>query len=180
MKRRNTIAAKVNAPEPTTVRILKRTSCPSLSGKSSLVYEVGLDEGSKAVQLRIVANTGGGTWSNGWQTLEAIGKALERVPKDRPVTANTFAPLFSGSSQNSPYFLAAALKHVGMIVPSEDKRRCYARAEPKAFMDEVKDLLSGKLTTEAKKGQRGKAPSYSHSDVAVERVVESRRTASVF
>lgn len=149
---------KVNTVKPvpqeaTTVRILKRQSCPSLSGKASLVYEVGLDETSKAVQLRVVANSGGGTWSNDWQTLEAIGKALDRVPKGQPVTANTFVPLFRGASQNSPYFLAAVLKDVGVIVPAE--KRCYERAEARAFLDEVKGLISGKLA-EAKKGPKEK------------------------
>ena len=153
MKRRNPIIAKGKAPEPTSVRILRRTNCPSLSGKATLVYEVGFDETSTAVQLRVVANSGGGTWSNDWQTLEAIGKALDRVPKGQPVTANTFAPLFRGTSQNSPYFLAAVLKDVGMILPSE--KRCYERAEPKAFLEEVMGLISGK-PAEIKKGRRMK------------------------
>jgi hypothetical protein len=114
------------------------------------VYEVGLTE-EGVLQLRVVANSGGGTWSNEWQTLEAIQKAMDKVPKGEPVTADALIPLFKGASQNSPYFLAAALKHVGMIVPSESKKRCYDRADPKAFMDEMRSISDGKTDAKLKK-----------------------------
>ena len=156
MKRRNRVIARPVA-EVSTVRILKRSSCPSLSGKSSLVYEVGLDEKSQAVQLRVVANSGGGTWSNEWQKLDAIRAVLDKVPDGKPVTASVFDKLFAGASQNSPYFLAAALKHVGMIVPSESKKRCYERAEPRAFLDELKGLIEGKPAAGDIKGKKNKA-----------------------
>lgn len=154
MKRPNKVVTQPVTQVGPTVRILKRATCPSLSGKSSLAYEVGITEKGE-VQLRVVANSGGGTWSNEWQTLGAIRGALDKVPAGKPVTASAFDKLFSGASQNSPYFLAATLKHVGMIVSSETSKRCYQRAEPTAFLDEVKDLIGGK-TTEAKKGTRAK------------------------
>lgn len=149
MKRRNTVIAKPVVKEGPPIRILRHSACPSLSGKSSLVYEVGLTE-EGVLQLRVVANSGGGTWSNEWQTLDDIRKALDRVPKGKPITADALIPLFKGASQNSPYFLAAALKHVGMIVPSETKKRCYERAEPKAFLDEMKSIIDGKASTDGK------------------------------
>jgi hypothetical protein len=169
MKRRNTVIARPVVKEGPTIRILKHSACPSLSGKSSLVYEVGLDETTKNVQLRVVANSGGGTWSNEWQTLDDIRKALDRVPKGQPVTADALIPLFRGASQNSPYFLAAALKHVGMIVPSETKKRCYERAEPRAFLDEMKGIIEGKPATDAKPKKatakpQGKDTAKSHSE----------------
>jgi hypothetical protein len=156
MKRRNTVIARPVVKDGPTIRILKHSACPSLSGKSSLVYEVGLTEKGE-LQLRVVANSGGGTWSQEWQTLDDIRKALDRVPKGEPVTADALIPLFRGASQNSPYFLAAALKHVGMIVPSETKKRCYERAEPKAFLDEVKGLIAGKPAASDAKAKQTKS-----------------------
>jgi hypothetical protein len=113
MARRNTVIAKPVVQE-TTVRVLKRSACPSLSGKASLLYEVGVSEKGD-VQLRVVGNSGSGTYSQEWQTLEAIQKALDRVPKGGPVTADALIPLFRGASQNSPFFLAAVLRHVGCL-----------------------------------------------------------------
>ena len=149
MKRKNNLVVKPVTQDGPTIRILKRATCPSLSGKSSLAYEVGVTERGE-VRLRVIANSGGGTWSNEWQTLDAIRGALDKVPPGKPVSAGAFDRLYSGSSQNSPYFLAAALKHVGMIVPSETQKRCYEWAEPTAFLDEVKDLVAGKVVGDGK------------------------------
>jgi hypothetical protein len=149
MKPRNIVVPKSTATEASTIRILKRASAPSLSAKSKLLYEVGLTDKNE-LQLRVVANSGGGTWNGEWHTLKAVQAALDKAPKGEPITADVLTPLFRGTSQNSAFFFLAVLKHAGYVVPSESKKRCYDRADPKAFLEEIHALIDGKPATDAK------------------------------
>ena len=58
-----------------TIRIIKITSCPSSSGKTTLTYHIGCTT-DKDIQFRVVANTGGGLFSPEWISLLAIQPAL--------------------------------------------------------------------------------------------------------
>ena len=144
MKSRNTIIAKPVVQETTTVRILKRATCASVSGKSSLVYEVGLDEKTKDVQLRVVSNSGRGCFSQQWVKVDAIRAHLDKAPKGETVTSYALAPLFRGVSQNTAGFVWAVLLHAGFVTPSKEKKRAYDRADPKPFLEEIRSLVDGK------------------------------------
>lgn len=89
-------------PEP---RILKKGTCPALSGKSTLTYHLGCDA-KKAVHVRITENSGGGFFSQEWVALQDIQQALRG---DSPVSAIRLMPLFRGQSVNTPGFLIAVL-----------------------------------------------------------------------
>ena len=54
-----------------TMRILKVDSGPSLSGKSMLTYQVGVDEQGQ-IHIRILGNTGRGYFSKDWVAHQAI------------------------------------------------------------------------------------------------------------
>ena len=79
-----------------TTRVLKTGSCPSLSGKSKLTYEIGSGPDS-AICMRITKNTGAGMFGKGWVELERV----HRLVNDNPITSTTLAPLFKGGSANS-------------------------------------------------------------------------------
>ena len=58
-----TIETKSEAkPNGAEVRVLRAATCSSLSGKSTLTYELGCD-GAAALQLRIAKNSGKGMFS---------------------------------------------------------------------------------------------------------------------
>ena len=120
------------------IRILKTASCPSMSGKSRLTYNVGTDD-EGAIHLRVQANSGGGFFSQQWVALDAIDQALAEVPDG--VTALHLAPLFKGYSINSPGFLMAVLKQEKLLIPMEGKPRRYVWQDTSAFL---KALTSGK------------------------------------
>lgn len=150
MKRRNIVIAGPAAKEVPTVRVLKRSSCPSLSGKSTLVVEWGLDEKTNEVQLRLVANSGGGGFSAEWLRLKDVRAALDKVPTGESITSHVLAPLFRGVSQNMAGFVWAALVHAGFVVPSKEKKRTYERVDSAAFLQELKDLIDGKPAADRK------------------------------
>ena len=132
-----------NQPE-STVRILKRATCPSLSGKSKLAYEVGLSD-KKELQVRVTSNTGGGCFNQDWVKLPAVEAVFDKVPAGEPVTSDTLRTMFRGMSQNTGGFTFAVLKHVGYVVPSVAKKRCYDRVEPTAFREEIAALIEGRV-----------------------------------
>ena len=130
-------------PDAAPVRILKICSCPSLSGDSTLIYQVGCKD--KAIQLRVYANNGGGFFTNDWVPLTAIQQALDKNPGQRNITSIVLFPLFKGKSANTPAFLFAALKHAGLVQPSTEKPRSYERVDAKGFISEVKTLIASSV-----------------------------------
>jgi hypothetical protein len=101
--------------------VLKRASCPTLSGKSTLHYELGLDA-KQALLFRITACNGGGFFSKEWVTLPAIRSALQ---KSTAVTAILLFPLFKGKSVNTPGYLLAVLRAEKLIQPLPGKIRVH-------------------------------------------------------
>ena len=98
MKTKSIVVAKPVVEDTSTVRILKRAPCASVSGKSSLAYEVGLDEKTKDVQLRVVSNSGRGCFSQQWVKVDAIRAHLDKAPKGETVTSYRAWRRCSGAS----------------------------------------------------------------------------------
>ena len=120
------------------VRILKTASCPSLSGKSMLAYNIGADSAGQ-IQFQVVANTGGGYFNDDWVTQSDLRSVLQQQPKD--ITSATFRSLYPSKSNNSPGFLLAVLRHIGLVGTMATRPRCCELLDPTAFIAEVNALL---------------------------------------
>lgn len=142
------------------LKVLHAATCPSLSGKSELTYQIGGD-GTSKVYLRVQSNTGGGFFSPEWVSLESIQKAIDAAPKDRPLSALTLQPLFRGRSVNTPAFLMAALVHEKWLRILKGKKRGLEILDPGPFRAKVKKLAgSTPAKSPAKKAPvRRKKPS---------------------
>ena len=103
------------------VQVLKRGSCPTLSGKSTLHYELGLDAKQTAL-FRIITCTGGGFFSKEWVSLPSIHLALQ---KSKAVTAILLFSQFKGKSVNTPGYLLAVLRAEKLIQPLPGKTRLH-------------------------------------------------------
>jgi len=136
------------------VRILKTGTCPSLSGKTKLTYEVGGGPGSQ-ISLRITKTAGTGSFSKDWVALERIHALLEKNP-NKPITSHTLASLFT--SANNPGFTLAVMKHERLVRPIADNPRCYERLDGKAFFSEIEALMGSKAAAGPKVGPTKKAP----------------------
>ncbi len=136
------------------IRILKVATCPSLSGKSTLTYQIGCNAESD-IQFRVIANTGGGFFSKEWITLDTILEAFNERKKDKPIVSLLLYPLFQGKSLNTPAFLLAALKQEGLVSPLEDNPKHYTQLPSDAFMADVEKLMQstvdGSKKTKSKK-----------------------------
>lgn len=138
------------------IRILKVATCPSLSGKSTLTYQIGCIAESD-IQFRIVANTGGGFFSKEWIALNAIFQAFDKKATDKPIVSLLLYPLFQGKSLNTPAFLLAVLKQEGLVNPLEDNPKHYEQLPSDAFMAEVEKLMQTAIDPKADGSKKTKS-----------------------
>lgn len=88
------------------------SSCASLSRKSTLTYEIGERKSDGLLYLRIVGNTGRGTWSKGW----VCSKRIDGVVVNQDIlTGKALHNLQEGKSRNTGGFLLAALLSMGLV-----------------------------------------------------------------
>jgi hypothetical protein len=118
------------------VRVLKKATCPSLSGRSKLTYEFGYNDKSKTLLFRVSANTGEGHYNSSWIPLDAILALLDTAKE--PFSQSIFKSLYPGQSTNNVGFLGAVLKKEGLIVC---EKRQYLRKDPKAFLADINKLI---------------------------------------
>lgn len=123
------------------IRILKTASCPSLSGKSTLTYNIGCNTQGE-IQFQVIANDGGGFWNNDWVAQRDIQAVLDSQALGHDLTSATFRAIYPSKSTNSPGFLLAVLKDVGLVQVSRTNQRCYELGSPTAFIAEVNALLA--------------------------------------
>lgn len=120
-------------------RVLKAGSCRSLSGRSTLTYEVGATPDGE-IHLRIKSNSGSGCFGREWTPLRELQRELARAPG--PVTSGTLHRAFAGRSANTSGFVAAALLGEGLLEQLPGARG-YAPTDGVGFMKQVKQLMEG-------------------------------------
>jgi hypothetical protein len=130
------------------IRILKKGSCSSITGKSKLTYQVGTDEDA-ALYVRITGNTGAGFFSDEWVPVKAIEEALSKDPEN--VTSLLLFKLFKGKSVNTPAFLLAALRNEGVVEPLKGRSR-------KHTLVDIGRLNANPSTPKKKVAAKKKAP----------------------
>ena len=125
---KNTPAEK---PEEPTLKIVSTSKTQTISGKSAITYNVGVNDEAHFF-IRILSNTGGGFFSNEWVSMDAIKTLLGEIPNDYPITSLHLTPLFKGKSVNTPGYLLAALVNEKMLAHLDGKKRhfSYTGKEP--------------------------------------------------
>lgn len=134
------------------IRILKTSNCPTLSAKSTLIYDIGCNPQGD-ILLRVFANSGGGYFNQEWIALADIQKAVEKVPH---ITSFSLRQLYAGKSTNSPGFLLAVLKHEGLVKLKGDQDRTYVALDAEPFIAEMKALNADSGAGNASIGKKGK------------------------
>ena len=134
------------------MRILKVTSCPSISNKSILTYHIGCLE--KEIYIRLFENSERGLFSKEWLLLDQL-----ELTEDRAITSSFVQGVFKGRSANTGGFLMAVLKNEELIKPIEGKSRSYRCADPAAFIAAIQALIDSEVSLEKepppKKNKKG-------------------------
>ncbi len=107
--------------DTTIITTLRTDQCQSLSGRSTLTYELGTDPEDR-LHLRVTHNTGKGHFNPSWVAWEAIKPLLIKAPT---LAASALVPLFAGTSVNNAGFVLAMLKHLGVVQAALDQRHAY-------------------------------------------------------
>ena len=97
-------------------------NCESLSGRSTLTYEVGRREGDSTLHLRIAGNTGGGMWCKDWVAFQEVESIVMGV---KELKAQSFHCLHPGKSINTGGFVLAAVRDLGLIRRSDLNTRLH-------------------------------------------------------
>lgn len=126
-----------STPTPT-FRVIKISTCPSLTGKSTLGYHIGCNDQSE-IFFRMSSNSGGGYFSPEWVSLKAIQDALDKAPK--PLTSFALSMLFLGKSVNTPSFLFGSLLAEGLVQRDEENPRVYVSCPIEGFLAQVGQLI---------------------------------------
>jgi hypothetical protein len=136
------------------MRVLKTATCKTLSGKSTLTYQIGCNSDAE-IHLRITKNSGGGFFSDEWVPYDNIQAVLKERSKDSPIMSHFISPLLKGKSSNTSGFIMAALSHLKLIQPLPKKKRLHELLDPGPFLDTVEKLMSSDVKP---KGTAKKAP----------------------
>ena len=164
-------------------RVIKKDTCKTLSGKSTLTYHVGLSPDSE-IHFRIQDNSGGGFFSQEWVSLKDIRSALEKNPKGNSITSYVLQPLFKGKSVNTPAFLLSALIKEKLLIPLPGKKRYHQVLDPSDFMGRMEKLISSGAEVKTKTSRKptgttgkttAKAPPASKKKAAIKKKSMSRK-----
>lgn len=120
-------------------RILKISTCPSLSGRSNLTYQ--LASKGEDIHLRIVANSAGGLFSKEWLSLDQV-----KISADVPFTVSSLHNIFKGKSVNTSSFFLAILRAECLIKNNEEKSRTYLGCDPTAFHSAMEELMKAEVS----------------------------------
>lgn len=101
------------------IRVLKSDSCPSLTARSTLGYQLGLKDESE-LYLRLVSNTGSGFFSKEWVACSVIESLITASAE---LTSTSFKAIFPNKSVNTGGFVMAVIKALGLIQPNPQNSR---------------------------------------------------------
>ena len=131
------------------MRVLKTATCKTLSGKSTLTYQIGTLPDS-TIHVRITKNTGAGFFNDEWVAVKDIQEVLADGPEGQPLTSFLLQPLVKGKSVNTPAFLMAALTHERLLRVLKGKKRGHEFLDPEGFTAKMEKLMASKSTTGVK------------------------------
>ena len=132
----------MNQEEAEHMRVLKTDTCLSLSERSMLTYEIGVNQ-EQHLHLRITANSSRGYYSAAWVAYSAIEPLLMQADT---LSAATLSGLFKGGSVNTPGFLMAVLKHLGVIHAVAEKKHAHQYDDAGDFKNAVHALVEGPMS----------------------------------
>ncbi|CAK2879935.1 conserved hypothetical protein [Vibrio crassostreae] len=111
--------------------------------QNHVFYELSVHDDLNALFLRLSGNEGGGLHSKEWVAFENIVAVLNEQD-DKPFKSTVFKSVFKGGSANNAGFMAAALRGLLLILPSEKSVFLHVLSEDyKQRRDELLSFVEG-------------------------------------
>lgn len=114
------------------IRVLKNDTCPSLTARSTLGYQLGLKDESE-LYLKLISNTGSGFFSKEWVACSVIEQLINGSAE---LTSTSFKAIFPNKSVNTGGFVMAVIKALGLIQPNPQNSRWHQQV-PEMSFDQV-------------------------------------------
>ena len=134
------------------MRILKTGECPSLSGKSTLTYQIGCNNDNE-IFIKLAGNSGGGRFRPDWVPLEQVYTILSSQKK--PITSGALLGLYQGKSSNNASFITGILLKEGLLKISPGNSH-YDLIGQTEFQKIVKGLIEAAPEEKPDKKKTGK------------------------
>jgi hypothetical protein len=141
-------------------RIVKVGECLNLSAKFKLTFHIGIDD-QDSIMIRVVANEGGGYFSDEWVKLDTILAKLDSAKK--PLTSFSLHGIFVGKSANLPGFIFAVLYAEGLVERDLDNPRVYVACDPKPVIDAIEVLIKAGTDIKVQTSDSSKSTSKAQS-----------------
>ena len=111
--------------------------------RNHVFYELSVHDDLNALFLRLSGNEGGGLHSKEWVAFEDIVAVLNEQD-EKPFKSTVFKSVFKGGSANNAGFMAAALRGLLLILPSEKSVFLHVLApDYEQRRDELLSLVDG-------------------------------------
>lgn len=121
------------------IEVIHMGESQSISGRSTLSFEIGRHTEESTLHLRIAGNSGRGMWCKDWASASAI---QDIVLGEGELTAKSFHALHPGKSINTGGFVLAVLKELGLIRANEENTRVHAHVPGATFEKVVSAHMS--------------------------------------
>ncbi|MEZ8067166.1 hypothetical protein [Vibrio sp. FF145] len=116
--------------------------------QNHVFYELSVHDDLNALFLRLSGNEGGGLHSKEWVAFEDIVAVLNEQD-DKPFKSTVLKSVFKGGSANNAGFMAAALRGLLLILPSEKSVFLHVLApDYEQRRDELLSLVDGETEAE--------------------------------
>jgi len=135
------------------IQILAVETCPSVSGSSTLKYQIGMSAES-SILLKVLSSSGSGFVNPTWFALDDILNVLVSHSVETPIKSSHLAKglELEGRSRNDAAFLVAVLVANEILVPFGDRDKFqwkYASAD--AFLAHCEKLKAGNASKPSRK-----------------------------
>ena len=134
-------------PEINPIQTIYEGQCESLSGRSTLTYEIGRHPETGALHLRIVKNSGGGMFCDEWIEARLIDSIVRGATE---LTSRSFQALQPGRSINGAGFAMAVLRALGLIRVNGENSRLHEHVPTETFEKVVMARMATEPATAAK------------------------------
>jgi len=134
-------ATSVNSNETPNIRIIKISTCKSLSNLSTLTYQIA-GTCTDNLQLRVTENSGKGFFSKEWIAYADIQPILVNTLK---LSSPALQSLYRSRSSNNSGFMFAVLRQEGLIKAASGPAGGYLPIEPAEFLQRAQTLIASNV-----------------------------------
>lgn len=135
------------------IEVIYTGECQSLSGRSTLTFEVGQHTEDGALHHRISSNSGGGMFSKQWVSASTLQDIFLGATE---LNSKSFQSAYGQTSVNTAGFCLSSLKELGLVEVDPDNARVHRHVVGTVYAKVVQDRIA-EASGQVPKSQRRKA-----------------------